>query len=320
MKYKIIIFLVFILNMSFLSAAVPNMEGLFRNLSNNDFVGPGISLKIQIKEAGASSDAEGNKYLKLIFAVDDGQIDLLQVDYKSLSFLDPEILKLKHLSSFNKVAVSDSNVERAVFYSVFSMFSTNMSKPIVLLLKKIDSDFLLNSQIMNEEQVRLYSRQRRHLVAVKSGAILDTAPSPLRPQDEEDKRKIAEILNQDMFKKSNNVFLTKEGGPFFWKLKLKNIEGHFGADDITMQALKINYKENQYAYSFSGYTFFNSEILLPKFVNYKSSQGKDYEIQILSVESVGLSRQKIMEKYRPIEEKILKLKGQAQPHSLPFTY
>lgn len=320
MKYNIFFFVLFSLS-SFASG--PNMEGLFRNLSSGDATGNVQILKLRmvpLEIDGQKENSEESKYIKMVFSIEDSQVDLFQLEYKNANFSDSEVVRVRHFPSLNKVVMSDGNIERSIFYGLLSMFATNLSKPLVFVLRKLDPDFLLNSNILNEEQVRIYSKQRRHLVSVRSGATQASAPSPLRPATDDEKKKISETMNQDMYKKSENVNLVRENNNFYWQIKLSKIEALFSNKDFSILKLKIMQKESNYEYSFANYTMMSGESFLPQKIIYKNPNDKLFETQIFSFESVTATKQKIVERYKSLEEKSAKQKATANNSAMGLLY
>ncbi len=266
--------------------SIPTPEGLFRNANNQDLTANVVSLKFMVYNLGSSTEdrpvAKKGHYYKLVFAQGEESYDLSQLEFATGKIEESSAISGKFIPRVTRQLSTDSNQPRALFYGVLSMLALNSSKGVGLLFKKINKDFPFNDQLMNDDQLRLYSRQKRYLSQSK-GAQSPGTPTPFRPANEEERLKVNEILNADMYRKTEFVHLEKEGDRYFWKVKLDKIEGRFTNDDHRIEHLWVDTSQGPVEYDFSDYVLFDGIHELPKNIVIKDAQGQRYRIRMLSL-------------------------------------
>jgi len=230
-------------------ASVPTMESLFRNGNNQDVSGNFVIIKLtvneetneeklnQLKMKGEAGELEGSvkaenaspRYFKFIFSLEkDNVIQLLQVEYKTQNMEDNEAIAMRYVPNLLTEVSSDRHVERPLLYSLIAMLGLNDSIPVSVVIKKYEPNFVLNRDVLNREKKDLLVRYKSYLAATKNDSqIKDKIPSPIAPEQEEDKQKVADVISQDMYYKSDKVKLSRVNNEFVWRLELDKLTATF---------------------------------------------------------------------------------------------
>ena len=275
--------------------AIPNTEGLFRNPNNSDLAGNFVETKILFEELGYEGDTKAEKfksgkvgllkrYLRFVFSVDkDKRIRTVQVEYDGKKMRDSEISQVIYFPNLLSKLKKDSNLSRVLFYSQIFMFALNDSRPISNFLKRGNSDYELNRELLNMEKVSLFKRYKRYLSAIKKNKDLRLSlNSPLQSSDDEKKLKLKEVLSSRTYRESNKVKLIRENGKFYWSLDLMRVKALFENKNHRIKSLFLETKIGNISYEFGEFISLNGIHELPKYIHFTVSDEKKYKISFLS--------------------------------------
>ena len=225
MKRNYFIILVIALSSFSSWAAIPNAEGLFRNSNNQELSGNFVKVGVVLEELFNSRNSDGDgvprfkkKYLKYVLSIDkDKRVKLIQIEYFGNQMKDREISHLTYFPNLFSKLKKDNNHSRILFYSQLMMFSLNDSRGMSIFLKKVNSDYDLNRNMINGEKIRLLKKYKRYLMAIRKNRDLKKKlSSPLYPSDDEKRLKLKEILGNRTYKETEKVTLVRERGKFYW--------------------------------------------------------------------------------------------------------
>jgi hypothetical protein len=266
---KIIFTLIFIVSNTF--AAIPTMEGLFRNSSSADndkevsvlIFKAGVTRVINEEEQLLVEKEKEYKFYKYIIENKDGGRAII-ARYKNSNMAIDDLEKVTILGEglVEEISTQDVLTKRLVT-SLVDMYARNSSKAMLTLLKAINPEFKSNQEVINEDKKKLLDTYKEYLVKKKEleklskevkeekvevveGAVSnDSEPliSPMLPQEEEEKIRVQELVAASMYKKSENIKLSKIGTKFFWELGLDGIYAKFGNEDHELKHLKLGITE-----------------------------------------------------------------------------
>ncbi|MCY4644597.1 MAG: hypothetical protein OXB88_08255 [Bacteriovoracales bacterium] len=286
------------------SALVP-MESLFRNASNGEIKRNSAALRLRVRELREENPFEESRLSRrqlwdrqysIIFTKNkrNKNIEFLQVEYegnpsgkKSIESL--KVTRLYESKSFSRLLSGRKNqdLEKNFFWAAIAGIILNNSKIMNSFLKKTNADYKTNPEVVNQALKTIYRRYMGYLRKIKESPELEaTLISPLSPMDQEEKKKVRELLKMPFYMPTNKVSLIKEGDDFFLLLRLEKVLAKFTNKDFKLVELgyhdligDVSLKFFDYAPLFEGYT-------APKNIIW-SSVGKRYHIQILSLKYVN---------------------------------
>ena len=271
---------VVILNLPFdLWAAIPTMEGLFRNVSNPDPSGDMIMVALEVNaletnpvsenrsnDGHNDNEVKGNRplYIKLVYNLIGPGVKLLQVVYDDLAMSDNKIRSAKLINNFPEFLSADNKDERRFIHGLLSMFVLNRSLEISQFLKKVQPEFKLNQDLLNNEKVKLYNRYRQFLLAgKKSNSKDDLGLGPIKSDDPVRQQEIDRILKSSMYNNVDQVKLVREEGRFFWKLDLNSVTAYFTQNTQQMKNLMVQTQFHQFKVEVENYALYDGVHELP---------------------------------------------------------
>jgi hypothetical protein len=297
---KIILFGLLISSFS-LSAAIPTMEGLFRNGANENIAGNLVVFDLLVTEQPKIQETEEKpkeNFLKLVFfQEEDRSIKLFQFQYSDSQMSDKKIAHFTKVSNLFSKIKSDSKPERAIFYSILNMIGLNYSNSITYLLKKYNQDFKYNREIINGEKMALYRGYRNYLAEKDKSSM----QSPLNPLKPEEKLKVDELMKSSMYKSTGNVKLIKRDGDFYWFLDLSRSNALFSNDNHFIKELKILLSKGSIELDFDDYLSLNGTQMVPGQIMFKDSNERFYKIKITGFNVSQTTSGKADEKYKDIQ-------------------
>ena len=274
--------------------AVPTMEGLFRNGANPTHQGNVVSIHL-LTEQVYGEEKRKAIYTKLIFFLkNDRSADLIQIVYHNKNMDMSSIVRVAHLKDLPGKINFDRDGNRKLLFSLFEMFFLNRSASIGRLLKQIDSSFVLNKEILNEEAVSLYRKYRNHLRRNKGVA------NPAF-NFEAEKKKIGSFYQRD-----SSVKLVKISEQFFWKIELDRLKAFFTNEKHQLREMELNVRGDQISISTDGFATFSKIYELPKAILFKNKAGEIFSFKTLRFKVFkGNERymDKTAKKYMTYEEK-----------------
>ncbi len=284
--------------------AIPTAEGLFRNGSNHDLDGnialidlvitevenkkfmestPVVNslLSSEGTEAAIERNLMGPRYLRFIFDSHDKGFKLLQLDYSSSNHSDSNVTGAYASTALRGKLNDEGYVERQLFYSILSMYSLNRSDEMADFLKKYCPEFKRNAEIINREKRELYDRYKKYLSAVNSDASLaEKLENPLKPKNEDDQKRVAELLTNKMYLSGEEVGLVKRGDGFQWKVEFKNFLAYFSNHDHRLRSLNFDIPGASVSVNADNYVLYNGVHSLPKIFMLKQRDGRLFRVQI----------------------------------------
>ena len=281
MKYGLLLFMFSLQTL----ASVPSIEGLFRNPNSQDIDGNLIVITASIQQEKNEPEEvqQAPNYFKFLLSVEDEKIQFLQVEYSQGKMDSKSVTSTLYLKNFMNKLTNDELLERNIFYSLLVMYGLNNSDGISNILKKHSSNFISNKESLNKEKVELYDRYKKYLMAIRNDeTIKEQLTSPMESEDEEEKKRIAEIKSKSMYQENEVLSLEKEGREFVLNLKLDGVSAKFSNEEHRLLSLKVSKGTSEVETHFSDYILFNGRHELPKFVQLKDQSKGSFRIRFLS--------------------------------------
>ncbi|MBI2521391.1 MAG: hypothetical protein HYV97_13305 [Bdellovibrio sp.] len=287
MKFNIAYFLIFLtINIPNSFSAVPSIEGLFKNLNNKPVTEKLVTIKAKVQTEVISDTQEGQSkeyYLKMMLLKrNDHQLDVLHTIHTSPDCNYKTIVDYKY---FDDVSASIAKGEEDVslsFYALMSMLGSNNSKIISTFMKKRNSDFVNEKEILNQEKIKLLEA---YLGFLKSGETPDSGNSPLRPKSDAEKNKIDELMSMRFYKlpTSTNLKMVKIGREISWVIKFENVDAYFDNETFRLKKFKSNLYDQVISYDFTNYILMDGTHEFPRTINIVNEGKGQTNLTILDV-------------------------------------
>lgn len=290
MKLMKIIFLTLTLGASFNSFSyAPTLDSLLRNGNNQDIGKNTVVANLYIREVAQDSndDVKATTALKMvIFNENEIKPKLIQVDYaggkvSSKLLIDVDVIDYSTLRS---VKNEKAQTESEVFYALMSSLLNNNSNQLLELFEKNNVDIKRNKNLVNEEKSGLLTRYKRYLKEVKESTqeqSIDLA-NPLKPDDEDEKLRVEEILAKPYLKEDLLVKRVKEQNDFYWIVENEKLYIKFDKDH-RLKLMKLITDEGSIEVICSRFVIQGSKLEFPEFIWIKDLSGRKYEITAKSL-------------------------------------
>ena len=281
MKY--LITLIILMNMA--NAAIPTIEGLFRNPSNPEIDGDMVVLQLGIEEKEAeikenlgmfSSPNTSEEtalrekgYYKFVIKKNKSSrsYQVIQASYKSSNMYKEDLIEVKFYKNFRRKLKNETLFQRNLFYSLLTMYGLNSSTGMSDILSRYGNNYSRNREMMNKEKVGLMRRYKHYLKKIKEideGSNIEEIESPFRPKNIELSTKVKKLLNQNMYNDTAAITLTKKAQKFYWQVTLGNIFALFSNTEHKLLFFELKDKEVSHKLYFRNYVLFNGKHQLPK--------------------------------------------------------
>jgi hypothetical protein len=293
--------LLWILSLTSVLSAVPTMEGLFRNGSNEVIPGNLVVFDLMVTEQPKIQETEGKAkehFLKLIFfQQDDKSIDLYQFQYPDSQMSEKKIVRFAKVSNISGKLKREMNIERSVFFAILKMIGLNNSNSISYILKKYNPDFKYNREILNWEKMALYKEYKNYLL--EKDKTLKS--SPLNPLRTEDKERVENLLKSSMFRNTGDVKLIKKDWDFYWLVELDRASALFSNDNHNLKEIRMQFPKGIMEIDFDEYISINGMQPVPSQIMIKDLNERFYKIKITGFNISQNSPSKVNEKYKDVQ-------------------
>ena len=284
MKY--LFFLIFIISNSALSY-IPTLESLLRNGTNANTDENTVFTNLKITEIDLENNQpiqdefgkERKSVIKLLTVNSYKDSSMLcQVNYASAILSDSNMTSIKQieLSGINQKFTAEENPAAELFYSIYAMLGNNDSKPLLGVLKRYSFNIRSNKELINKEKVILLGQYKKFLESEEEEALAN----PLRPESEEARKRVQEILKGPFLTRDETVKRVREGKKFYWLVNENNIKARFD-EEHRMRELWVRTTNGEYKFIIGPHKSYSSELKFPEFIWFTDANGKKYEIKPL---------------------------------------
>ncbi len=268
-------------------AYIPNVESLLRNGSNAEISTNSVVANLLIYEIDPVSNQKvlakdgiiQESSIKFLFYNNDERPELIQVDYADESFNSKNLVEMKRVNFNNLAAMNAEFVEKKLFYYLLDMLVNNSGDRIMGFLKQYESALKTNEELMDAEKLDLLNKYKRYLEQVSEGNQEEEMENPLRPQDEEKRKKIIEIYKRNLIKHDQIVQRKKQEDIFSFIVNENNIYMQFN-DNHELKEMRLKVLGGEIKVTLGRYILMSSELLFPEFIWITDLTGRKYEIKI----------------------------------------
>jgi len=279
-----------------LMANIPTGESLFRNVSNANITNSLISVSFVLREI-AGNELEKSKEnleiiskvndpsalsIKILFYIDrDERVSIVQSIYDGSTRSNSEVLDLVYSKNFMSLLTTDRpELDKKLFYSTLLSLVLNRADGFNFFLKKYSSGHLKNNELINMPKKKLIDSYRRYLYSIKDDPTLkNTLKSPLRPEKEEERIRVAQLLKEGLFTDTGLVKLVRENADDFWQYMLPNFKVTFSNEKKQLVNLIYGESGSEIQFVPREYILFDGVHELPKYISIRASNGKIYNLE-----------------------------------------
>jgi hypothetical protein len=265
----------FILIISFANcfAAVPTVEGLFRNSQNPDIEDNLAVLTIRAQVENKIANSEGQKeesettevtpdysFYKYLFDNSDMKLNKVLISkYENREMPMAELIGMVYEKDVTTVEEGkEQSFEKRFITALMTMYGMNSSTIMSQMFKKYSDNYLTNEEVLNSDKKELLNQYKEYLVKkneydkkikdLKESGGLDQGDevkpddepkSPLVSEEDEEKDRIQKIISESMYKKGEHVKLVREGRDYFWELSFNNLWARFTNENHELKQLKM---------------------------------------------------------------------------------
>lgn len=321
--------LIFFTSITNSNAAIPTVEGLFRNINNKDIDGTIAVISFKIEEqpsmateetsSSEASELSKTKYIKIFLSVENQQrIEYLKIEYNGQGMSNSGVSNVSYYPNILARMKLDKTIERELFISMMNMFALNDSRGISQFLTRYNSDYIPNKSVLNEKKIVLYNKYKSYLKKVNENKDLkDELMSPFKHEDPEKNLEIKQVLKDSMYIKSNNVFLHKVGKKYFWKVNLDTTDALFENNSLKLKQVEFNNGGGTIDLRVGEYILFDGVHELPKIVYFKDLLERIFKVRILKYKLFSKLTKTIQDRYLEMKEELAtaSLKSKKDPES-----
>jgi hypothetical protein len=197
-------------------AYIPTVESLFRNGDNQETQGNTLYLNGTIfKIAPDQASEEILFYNRWIYQFSQNQkLKLSQQIYSQANLSDDSIIDKNYISNLNPYLFNESipGQTKGLFYSILNSLLMNDGSFLIDFLRTKKIDIKHNISLVNQSKRSLLDRYKKYLSEKK----VKEGPSPLEPNDYEERVKARNIMSEKLILDQGFVSLKKLNHEVVW--------------------------------------------------------------------------------------------------------
>jgi hypothetical protein len=288
---KIIILAVFMASIQ-VNASAPTLESLLRNGNNPEIGSNTVIANLKIKQVttveGVIEDGEvvNQQAIKYLINNEREEMPLLyQLEYSAGRIETKSLYSLKTIKFDNlkKVNRNKEKLEQRVYHSLMAILLRNDAGLMMDFLREQGIQVKDNKQLVNRGKAKLLQDYKYYLKGLKE-EIADLT-NPLKPEDEEKKKKIAETMKAKFLKDDNLVTLRKSGDKFNWVVESEKLFISF-THDHKIEEMVITTLAGKIKISLGRFLLQGSSLQFPEFINITVPSGNKFEIKLVSLKLI----------------------------------
>ena len=310
---------------SYAQAAIPTVEGLFRNSSNKEVSSEGIVVSYSIEEQQQNeallqktesetgeSDLEDEMlkektkpvYVRESFLISENRNNYQSIKYiyNSSEMKKANMIKYQYLPNYPAKIINEYDINKRVFYSLSAMYLLNDSKIIGTLLSEKGNGYKRNISVLDPDKIKLMERYKEYLIATREDPDLrNELASPLNPVDLEERGKVLDLMKKNMYKNTAQVNLIKSQNEFRWKARLGPIQAEFTNEGHRLKKFTLQ-GNGQIEVTTGDYILFDGIHELPKVIYFKGNNDRVYKIRFLSLKHYQSYKKSFAKKQKLLEK------------------
>lgn len=318
MKHLILLSLTIFISLG-ARASIPTVEGLFRNGDNPELTGDTVALNVTIEEIQAQALTEDSEmvqmqapqmdeeqaskkvaqqsFYKLIFSVTKGQpLSMIQVRYTGPQLETNQVIDVKYYENLERTFAQETSFNRLLTFSLISMHGLNHSDGFNELLKRFARDYKPNSELVNQEKKKLYSKYKQHLSEKSEEA------SPLAPEDPEQLTMVKEVLKSRFYDNTKKAKLIRTNNEFLWEVNLDTVKAQFSHDQRMLKKMNVTNFNGEVQVDIGPYFAANGNFQLPSFILVKHSTGEEAKISFSGYQDFNSRNKRFTERVTDYEK------------------
>ncbi len=261
---------------------VPTLDSLLRNGNNEDIDQNTVIANLTITEK-SNEPSEGIKtyYSKFVISnLKENYSNITQLNFEK-DFTNSSMRQMQTIPSagVKNIFVTNENLDGEIFYGLLEFLLLNKSTRILTLLRKHDTSLKTNKELINQNKLVLLKKYKSFLEAQKEDEENQELKNPLKPQLEEEKKAVAEIMRSPMILPDENIQRIKIGDEFNFIIDKENMFFKF---DKNHRIKEFNFRTlygGEIEIVFGRFVAFSNSLEFPEFIRFKSSSGRNYEIR-----------------------------------------
>lgn len=287
----------------------PTLESLLRNASNVEVGKNTVVANLNIQEVDPATNQplalENNQVNQisvkfLVYNENEERPRLTQVEYKGQDFVYGTLFDVKERSfkRLSNIVRNPEAIDAQSFYSLLAMLLNNDGSFMIDLFRQYTTGVKFNQELINPRKLKLLGDYKNYLVAKKQDteALLE---NPLKPEAQEQKDKVKEIMQEGFLRKDNLIKRIKHKNKFLWAVDQENLQVKFDTDH-RLQHLRLTTTNGSIAMVLGRFLTFGPQFEFPEFVWFTDSSGRKYKITAAKIQFFQDSsswHQARMEKY-----------------------
>jgi len=307
----------------------PTVESLFRNGNNvdvgsNTIVGTlKIERKIKPEQMELLKEFPIRSAVKVLFGNErEDRSKFIQIDYLDGIISNNTMSKIHYTPrlSLKNLSFTDQQIEGRVFYATLAVLLNNNPDLMMGMLKSLGSEIKTNEKSINSDlnsTLGNYKNYLKKVSEIEDEELLAEIENPLKPEADEDKKIVKDILKKPFFEKSPYVFRVRENNKFYWDINEPKIYARFDAETHRLLKLSIKTESGDIDLTFYNYILFNGQLEFPEIIYLKDLAGDMYEIKmkkIYSIKDTTESFNKRFQNYKKALKENTDIKVQIKPH------
>lgn len=280
-------------------AYIPTVESLLRNpgnqdVGNNTVVGVlNIERIVKAEESELDTIPRKNAIKILVGNEDIERPSFIQLDYRDAIVSDSTMNKIFYKRNFSleKLGLKEMiHVEASAFYSLMTSLLSNNSSLFMDLFLSLDPGVKANKDLLNKEQQALLHKYKSYLAKITEKTTdeenKETISNPLKPETDEDKLKIKEILRSTYLINDGQMKRIREKNSFYWDFVSPFVFARFDGETHKLKRMTLTTEQGKIEIDCYNYILFNGKLEFPEIIYYKDLSGQMFEIKMSKMYSI----------------------------------
>lgn len=285
---KLLLFILITLLNVEVHAYIPTLDSLLRNGGNVDVANNTVVANLKIKytpaqesEQATSPIVQNEAFKFVIYNEREDMPKMVQLQYVGGKVAKNNLFDIKVLPfhSLNSISRNKENIEQRLFYSILGVLLRNDAKLIIEFLREQGIRVPLNKELVNKDKERLLKDYRFYLKKNKENSTVADIKNPLRPADEEDRKKVDEIMRKPFLSPDGIVKRFKNGDYFNWMVETEQLFIGFDQNH-KLEELSLKTNEGKLRVTFGRFLLQGANFEFPEVINIEDFNGNKYEITL----------------------------------------
>lgn len=291
-------------------AGTPTLESLLRNGNNPEIGNNTIIANIKIKQLTTvegvieTGEIVNQQAIKYLVNNEREEMPLLyQLEYSAGRIENKSLYSLKTIK-FNKlkrVSHNKEKLEQRVYHSLMAILLRNDASLMVEFLREQGIEVKKNKELINRGKAKLLQDYKHYLRGVKE-EIADLK-NPLKPEEDEKKKKVKETMKANFIKNDNLVSLRKSGDKFNWVVESEKLFVSF-THEHKIEEMIITTMAGKIEINLGRFLLQGSSLQFPEFINITVPNGSKFQIKLVSLKLIKDTPERFAKRIKNYEKAI----------------